>query len=147
MRSHEIAMEGQTKFYYVVYLNIARGRAMIPRFIVGLIVAVVLSAGVSLLWPKFTNRPRPDMLETVHDQVLGTEIGEQAAEALGVSDDQAVKPIDPKQVLSSASSTVVQTVTNVTQTFVTEKVTEQIVNQWQNLPEEKKVEVKQIICQ
>ena len=53
---------------------------------------------LTLLWPRFSPNPRPAPLEKIHDILLSTEIGKNAANVLGVSDDQSVVPLTPQSV-------------------------------------------------
>lgn len=75
--------------------------------------AATVCAGVvavaSLLWPKFITKPEPAALSEVRDTVHGTEVGQTAANLLGVTD-KNVQPVDMTDTLSSVAGVVTSSV-------------------------------------
>ncbi len=113
------------------------------------LVAIASGAAVSLVsivWPRLTAKPIPAPLQSVQDVVLGTEIGQQTAETLGVASPSAVTPIDPKQVVQSTIQTVVTTIERRTQEVIVENAVKQLSNQFDQLPQEQKQQIQTIIC-
>lgn len=113
--------------------------------IVGLMSGIVVGF-VSLVWPRLTAQPRPVPLKEVHDTILGTQVGQQAAQALGVSGDTGVTPVNPGQVVRSVIESVVTTVEHRTQEVVVENAVKQLTGQFTTLPAEQKQQIQAIIC-
>ncbi len=116
------------------------------KFILVAAVSGVMVGLVSLLWPRFTAKSRPAPLEKVHDVVLGTQIGQQAAETLGVSSPSAVTPINPQQIVQSVVQSVVTTIERRTQEVVITNAVKQLSGQFDQLPQDQKQQIQQIIC-
>lgn len=110
-------------------------------FVSGIAVSVI-----SLAWPKLTKEVRPAPLQQVHDTVLGTKVGQQAATALGVTDEASVTPINPGQVLGSVVTTIVTTVEKRTQEVIVENAVKQLTNQFDQLPQDQKQQIQTVIC-
>ncbi len=113
--------------------------------IVGVFAGVVVGL-VSLLWPKLTSQVRPVPLQQIHDTILGFQVGQQAAQTLGVTNDSAVAPVNPGQVVRSVVESVVTTVEHRTQQIVVENAVKQLSGQFSSLPQEKKQQIQAIIC-
>jgi len=106
--------------------------------------AVVVSV-VSLLWPKFTEKPQPQALEAVRNTVLGTEIGKSTAELLGVTD-KSVQPINLSDTVSSVAGVVTSSVEQKVQQIVSDQVAAQVIKQYQQLPATQQDRVVEMIC-
>lgn len=118
----------------------------VVQFVLALTIFGVTVSGGSLLWPRLTKAPRPEALQKVHDIVLKTPQGEQAAQVLGVTDDKSVQPIDLGQVANNAWKGVKSAVAKRAQTILVSQVTQQLNNQYQKLPKDQQQELRQIIC-
>lgn len=118
---------------------------MFKFIIVGLGSGIIVSA-ISLLWPRLTAQPRPAPLEKVHEIILGTQVGQEAAETLGVASPSAITPINPGQIARSVVETVVTTVEKRTQEVVVKNAVKQLNNQFDQLPQEQKQQIQSIIC-
>lgn len=110
------------------------------NFILALAVAVFSLSGVSLLWPRFTANPRPQVLESIHDVVRNTQIGSQAASVLGVSDEAAAQQIDVESVLAGAVGSLQSAVEARMQTVIMTQLTRE-------LSEDQKQELRGLICE
>jgi len=113
--------------------------------IVGVFAGVAVGL-VSLLWPKLTHQARPTPLQQVHDGILGTQVGQQAAQALGVTDESHVAQVNPGQIIHSVVDTVITTVEHRTQQVVVENAVKQLSGQFATLPQEQKQQIQAIIC-
>ncbi len=60
--------------------------------------ALLVCCFVALIWPRFSPSPRPKPLQQLHDFLLTTPVGQNAANVLGVSDDQTVLPLTPQSI-------------------------------------------------
>ncbi len=109
-------------------------------------VAVSSLAGGSLLWPRLTDRPRPKLLQDVHDMVLRTPAGQEAANVLGVSDEAHIVPINPGQIVASAANGVKTAVSNRIQKVIVGNAVNQLSRQMNNLSPEQQEYVKEAIC-
>ncbi|MBI3560007.1 hypothetical protein HY087_02685, partial [Candidatus Gottesmanbacteria bacterium] len=81
--------------------------------------AVVVAVG-SLVWPRFTNKPQPQALEQVRNTVLGTQIGQSAAELLGARSDGG-KPLNFSDTVSSAAGVVTSSVEQKVQQIISDQ--------------------------
>jgi len=119
---------------------------MIPQFIGAFIFSSVALIGGSLVWPVVMKQERPPILQTVHDEVIKTDIGRNAEDILGVN----TGPIDVPQTVGSVSANVVNQVGNAVQqkveSVVTDRIIEELVKRFDTLPPSNKEEVKAIIC-
>ncbi len=118
---------------------------MIKFLAVGLLLLATIGI-VSLAWPRFTTQPRPAPLEKVHEIVLGTEMGQEAAQTLGVASPSGIAPINPGQIVQSVVQSVVTTVERRTQEVVVQNATKQLTSQFDQLPPEQKQQIQSIIC-
>ncbi len=116
------------------------------RFILALLVAAgVVSAG-SLSWYKFTKSPRPQPLTLVHDMLLTTWAGRQAAEALGVENESSIEQLNIPQVAGAMVASVAATVEQRVQEAVVSSVVTHIARQYDGLVPEQKKQLESIIC-
>ena len=87
----------------------------------------------------------PPRLEAVRKAVLGTEIGQNTAQFLGVSED-SVTPIDVSQTVSSVAGVVTSSVEQRVSKIVSDQIAAQVVKQYEQLPVLQKDQVMEIIC-
>ncbi|MEK7141623.1 MAG: hypothetical protein AAB800_03710 [Patescibacteria group bacterium] len=117
------------------------------------IIKYVLVAGVSagvvaltsLLWPRFTGKPEPKALESVRNTVLGTEIGQNTADLLGVSQGN-MTPINLSDAVSSVAGVVTSSVEQKVAQIVSDQVATQVVKQYNQLPIPQQDRVMEMIC-
>lgn len=109
--------------------------------------AATVGAGVvaiiSLVWPRLTDQPQPQALEAVRNTVLGTEVGQSAAELLGVTNG---KPLNLSDAVSSVAGVVTSSVEQKVQQIVSDQVAAQVVKQYQQLPVPQQDHVVEMIC-
>ncbi|MEK9143443.1 MAG: hypothetical protein AAB481_02345 [Patescibacteria group bacterium] len=117
---------------------------VIKYILVAIAGAAVVSV-VSLLWPKFTAKPEPNALEQVRDAVLGTEIGQNAAALLGVTNDHP-QPLNLSDTVSSVAGMVTSSVEQKVSQIVSDQVAAQVVKQYKQLPEIQQTYVTETIC-
>ncbi len=117
------------------------------QFIIALIVGIVSVSGGSLLWPRLTPNPRPQVLQQVHDIVIKTPLGSQAATVLGVTDETNVTPLNLGELVGSAAGEVKSAAEKRAQMVIMTQVTRELSKQYEKLPEDQKVQLQQIICQ
>jgi hypothetical protein len=118
----------------------------IIQFIIAVMVATTSLAGGSLAWPRLTTQTRPKLLQEVHDVVMKTQAGKQAANVLGVSDETSVEPINIGQILGSAIEGVKMSVQNRVQTIIVGNAVNQLRAQFDKMPENQKEQIQQILC-
>lgn len=100
---------------------------------------------VSLLWPKFTAKPEPQALEQVRNTVLGTEIGQNAANLLGVANNGG-QVLNLSDTASSVAGAITSSVEERVQSIISEQIAAQVVKQYEQLPETQQTIVTEIIC-
>lgn len=110
---------------------------------------VMIGAGVvalvSLLWPKFTVKPEPQVLEQVRNTVLGTEVGQNTASLLGVTNSGG-QVLNLSDTVSSVAGAITSSVEERVQSVISEQVAAQVVKQYEQLPEAQQIIVTEIIC-
>ncbi len=109
------------------------------KFIFTLVAAGISVFGASLLWPRLTNQPRPPMLQEVHDTGLQTAAGQQAAQALGVSDEANITPLNGAEILAGAVGALKEAAQERAQTIMVTQLTQQ-------LSEDQKQQLQELIC-
>lgn len=100
---------------------------------------------VSLVWPKFTIKPEPAALQEVRGVVLGTEVGQSAADLLGVGSDGG-QPLNLSDTVSSVTGAVTSSVEQKVQQIVSDQVAAQVIKQYQQLPVVQQDRVVEMIC-
>lgn len=118
---------------------------VVQLFLAVAVFGVTLSGG-SLVWPRVTSAPRPQLLQQVHDSVIKTPIGSQAAQVLGVSDETKVEPVNLSNVAGSIGNSIKSAVQKRAQTIIMAQVTQQLTNQYEKLPQDQKNQLQQIVC-
>jgi hypothetical protein len=110
-----------------------------------LVFGVTLSGG-SLVWPRVTSAPRPQLLQQVHDTVIKTQVGNHAAQVLGVTDDKKVAPINLGNLANDAWNGIKNVAQKRAQTIIMSQVTTQLMNQYEKLPKDQQKTLQEIIC-
>ncbi len=116
------------------------------KFILTFLTAAVVVSGASLAWPKLTSAPMPELLEKMRELVLQTDVGKQSAETLGVSDMEAVEPINISSVAGSVVSTAVTNASEQIQETATKEIIIQVVKKIETLDAGSQEEIKEAIC-
>lgn len=109
---------------------------LVIQLVLAVAVFGITLSGGSLVWPKVTRAPRPQLLQQVHDTVVGTPVGSQAAAVLGVTDDKNVQPINLGEIANNAWNGVKNAAQKRAQTIVMSQVTAQLMNQYEKLPKD-----------
>jgi hypothetical protein len=119
---------------------------LVVQLVLAVAVFGVTLSGGSLVWPRVTSAPRPQLLQQVHDSVIKTPVGSQAAQVLGVTDEQNVEPINLGQVAGNIAGSIKTAAQKRVQTIIMSQVTQQLTSQYEKLPKDKQQELQQIIC-
>ncbi len=119
---------------------------MLLRYFFVLAGATLTIAGVSLVWPKLTSRSRPETLGKVHELVLKTELGQKAAEILGVEDESTVVPINVASAAAQVAVSVLSSVQEKTQQVVVSQTISVLAKKYEELPTEQKKQFENLIC-
>jgi hypothetical protein len=117
------------------------------RFFLALSVAIVALGSGSLMWPRLSDKPRPKVLQDIHDLVLKTTVGQNAANVLGVSDESNIQKLDFGVMASTAVTNTKTAVQNRVRTVVVTNAVNQLNRQFDNLSEDQKTYVRQAICE
>jgi hypothetical protein len=118
---------------------------LVQLFLAVGVFGVTLSGG-SLVWPHFTNAPRPQLLQQVHDTVIKTAAGSKAAQVLGVTDDKKVQPINLGATVANIGNAVRSAAQKRVQTIVTAQIVGQLSNGYEKLPRDQQKQLREIIC-
>ena len=118
---------------------------IVVKYALSAMFGVGVVAIVSIVWPRFTNKPQPQMLEQVRNTVLGTQIGQSAAELLGARSDGG-QPLNLSDTVSSAAGVVTSSVEQKIQQVVSDQVAAQVVKQYQQLPITQQNRIEEIVC-
>lgn len=119
----------------------------VASFIIALAVAATSLAGGSLVWPRLTTNERPKLLQEVHDVVIKTQQGQEAAQVLGVSDEKNVKPIQIGQVVGGVVGGVTSALQNRARDVIVGNAVNQLRSEYDKMPKNEKDAVQQIFCQ
>ncbi len=119
----------------------------VMHFFLAVGVAGVTLITSSLAWPKFTTQVRPKLLQDVYDVVVRTPWGARSANVLGVSDEAHVEPINFGEIAGTAVLTIRQSIHDRMQTIVVGNTINHLSRQFDHLPEEKKEQLRSIICE
>ena len=118
---------------------------VVQLFLAVVVFGVTLSGG-SLVWPRVTSAPRPQLLQQVHDTVVKTPVGSQAAAVLGVTDDKNVQPVNLGALANNAWNGIKNAAQKRATTIVMSQVTAQLNSQYQKLPRDQQQVLQEIIC-
>jgi hypothetical protein len=86
---------------------------VMAKFVSVLGIVLLALVALSLLWPRISPYPRPEPLTRLHNILVATPIGENAANVLGVSDEAQVVPLTPQTIVQSILDSVKTRVTDV----------------------------------
>lgn len=117
---------------------------LIIKFIITLASSLTVVAAASLVWPKITSAPEPDPLIQVRSKVLGTEIGQKAADVLGIN--ETAQPINIGSVAGDAVNAVVSDVQQKAQETATREIIIQVVKKIETLAPDQQQRIKEEIC-
>ncbi len=101
---------------------------------------------VSLLWPRLTSQPRPEVLQAVQETALTTGVGQEAAKVLGVEEEKNVKPVNLSSAAASVAGGISSTIAQKAQEIVTQQITNQIISHYTQLPQSQQQQVQEFIC-
>lgn len=111
---------------------------MFLQFLGALVGASFVVSVASLVWPRVSQKPRPQQLEKVREIVIQTTFGKQADEFLGNIN------------VSSVASSLAQSAGNAVSQKVTEEVTNravsQIISQIDKLPDTQRQVLEDAVC-
>ncbi len=116
------------------------------QFLFAAVGAAVAISVASLLWPKLTSKPSPAALSQVRQAVEQTPLGKQAADVLGVTDNQPTTPINVQDWAVAQGNAIVSSIAQSASQAVVSQVVKQIVGQVNTLPDSQKAELQQILC-
>lgn len=116
------------------------------QFVLALAVFGVTVSGGSLVWPKITRVPRPEVLQQVHDVVVRTPQGAAMAQVLGVTDENNIEPVNMNEVAGGVWDEIKKAAEKRAQAIMMAQVTQQLKNQYEKLPEDQQQELQEIIC-
>lgn len=119
---------------------------LVVQLILAVVVFGVTLSGGSLVWPRVTSAPRPQLLEQVHDAVVKTPVGSQVAKVLGVTDEYTIQPMNLGAAAGDIGNSIKTAVQNRAQTIIMSQVRQQLTNQYNKLPKDQQQEFQNIIC-
>ncbi len=119
---------------------------MLLKFVIVLLTTGLTFAAGSLLWPRLTKQPAPPLVEETKQAILQTSLGQEAAEILGVRDQENIQPINPAAVVQNAISTVTQALEQRATQIVIQQAVTQLQNQLDKLSPEQKQEIQDQLC-
>lgn len=101
---------------------------------------------VSLLWPRFMDKKRPDILQTVRDNVISTNLGKNAEKILGVENETNIQPFSLNQIAASVSGAILSTVGEKTKDIIAQQVSIQVMNQYQQMSPKEQQIIRDFVC-
>ena len=118
----------------------------IVQFVIAAVVAAVSVTSGSLLWPRFTDQPRPQVLERVKEAALTTEAGKNAALVLGVSDEKQIQKIRIDQMIVSGIDGVKNSLTARIETILVTQAVRELSRQFDKLPADQRTYIQEALC-
>lgn len=101
---------------------------------------------LSIIWPRFTTTPRPQVLESVYQTVMKNPTGVKTANVLGVTSSIPVQPINLQSTLSTVTSTIVKSAEERVEYIIARQAVLQLMNQYDKLnPQEKQI-IQDAVC-
>ena len=103
------------------------------------IIMSLISAGVvalaSLIWPKLTASPRPQVLQDIHDAVVKTQAGNRAEDILGEThDSEGGTPVNLPALVASAGANLISGIGQKTSDIISTQAAAVVLNQYRQLP-------------
>lgn len=118
---------------------------MVFRFILTAILAGIVAVGASVVWPYVTSAPRPDALGKIYSAVGNAPVIVQT--------EGVVSSLIPPQtkdnlgsVAGAAASALVESVGESAKDAALNKALDEVVKQWDTLPQDKKDRIQEKIC-
>lgn len=68
------------------------------KFTIVLLAVCLFVGGLSLLWPRFFDTPRPQPFDRINEVIRGTPQGQHMANVLGVSDESNIIKLSPNAI-------------------------------------------------
>ena len=118
----------------------------VVQFVLALAVAATALGGGSLAWPRITAKPRPVLLQNVHDFVVKTPVGQRTADVLGVTDESSVEPVNLGEVASTIVNSAKSAAQQRIQKIVIGNAVNELTRQYDRLPEDQKQYIQQALC-
>ena len=119
---------------------------MIKFIIVSLISAGVVALA-SLIWPKLTASPRPQVLQDIHDAVVKTQVGNQAENILGVvHDSEGGTPVNLPALAAGIGENLISGIGQKTSDIISTQAAAVVLNQYRQLPSTAQEVLQQAIC-
>jgi len=118
---------------------------MIVRFAGAFLLTVATVIGGSFAWPKFTNVPRPEILEKIYTEVVKTPTGQGIEAVLGATD-----VITSPESLASYSGQLVASagasIQKKAEEVVMDKVLNDLLLRFATLTDKEKDKVREAVC-
>ena len=115
------------------------------NIVFSLLLMLATVAGGSIIWPKFSNQPRPEPLEQIHNVVKDTSLGKSFATILGVSS-QSAEPINIASEASKISENIMKAAQERAAKIVVTQAVRQLVAQIGSLPPEEQAQIQELLC-
>lgn len=116
------------------------------KFLLTLLFVGVTLAVISLLWPRFSDQPRPVPLTQIRNTVVQTPLGAQAAMVLGVSDEASVQRFNLQTSVNDLTVSAAGVLQQRAQTVLTIHAVKQLQQQFQQLPQDQQEQIREVIC-
>lgn len=116
---------------------------MMAKFVSVFGIALIALVLVTLLWPRFSDAPRPQPLARLNEIIRGTPAGQNAAAVLGVSTDENVQKLTPQVIIGS----IVTAAENRALDIVITNVVRTITQRFRDLPQEHQKRILEAIGQ
>ena len=100
----------------------------------------------SFLWPRFTDKPRPELLRRVYESVSASAYGESIASVLGVSYEAENTPVDLDHIAKQAAGQVVSKAGEYTSDIIFRETMKQLSGQIEKLTPQEKAELQNLVC-
>jgi len=114
------------------------------RFVMASVAGAVIVLCMSLLWPKVSDTPRPEILTQIYEAVVQTDPGRYAANVLGVADETDATPVS--KAAASVIKSAAEGLSSYTAQAVTVRLMETVLSRFDTLSEKQQQHVREQIC-
>jgi len=116
------------------------------RFIITSAAVIGVLSVTSILWPGFSDQPRPEPLATIYDRLSRTQQGNDLERILGVSDENQNKSGNIQTMVYTGVDRMVTGIRDAARHMMISRLYESFLAQYEKLPDEDKKYIRSRIC-
>jgi len=107
---------------------------------------IVISAMI-ISWNRFTDKPRPDVLEDLNNFLRNTQFGINIAQVLGATDETAIEKIDIRKSADEIYNALRFQAEERAKNIIITQAVRQLYSQFNNLSGDQRSQIRDLICE